>query len=433
MTKNKVFAFLIVIYLAADLFASQNMIDFFSLPENGVKVLNNFSGKPQGKNGSLVTYDIRLPKFKNGVFTSADIARWPTDTNRCLSWVFENDFKSLFSEGIEKQTVYRKYKKHWLDRPNRESPFVLLQLNSGDYLALVPLAGPQNISWLYVNQDGELQVKAGTLGTDSVSGDVPLLAWRRSPDVYTACREAWEIAVNSESIKGRTRLRHEKDYPSNSYKSRRGLKGLGVWYWESGFNHDPFEKSEYIRDWNFRAMYGAWDTLKNVDKLHKNRALGWAAYISGKRESRRLMGDIILTKKDVIDYKWYDDALVPTGWKIDVHVSDKAYDKGFEGDAFISKALFTDYSIPYYVPYRCLYSRTIDNLFMAGRNISVTHEALGTVRVMRTCCLMGEVVGRAASLCRKYNAAPREVYHRHLKELLELNGYAKEIKHLKEN
>ncbi|OXU15661.1 FAD-dependent oxidoreductase [Sedimentisphaera salicampi] len=237
----------------------------------------------------------------------------------------------------------------------------------------------------------------------------------------------WALQLDEKPFPGR------KDYPSNSYKSRRGLKGLGVWYWESGFNHDPFEKSEYIRDWNFRAMYGAWDTLKNVDKLHKNRALGWAAYISGKRESRRLMGDIILTKKDVIDYKWYDDVLVPTGWKIDVHVPDKAYDKGLEGDAFISKALFTDYSIPYYLPYRCLYSRTIDNLFMAGRNISVTHEALGTVRVMRTCCLMGEVVGRAASLCRKYNAAPREVYHRHLKELLELNGYAKEIKHLKEN
>ncbi|OXU15662.1 Sip1-related alpha-galactosidase [Sedimentisphaera salicampi] len=247
MTKNKVFAFLIVTYLAADLFAAQNMIDFFSLPEKGVKILNNFSGKPQGKNGSLVTYDIRLPKFKNGVFTSADIARWPTDTNRCLSWVFENDFKGLFSEGIEKQTVYRKYKKHWLDRPNRESPFVLLQLNSGDYLALVPLAGPQNISWLYVNQDGELQLKAGTLGTDSVSGDVPLLAWRRSPDVYTACRDAWEIAVNSEPIKGRTRLRHEKDYPEM-------FEHLGWCSWET-----------YRRNINSKLLCGIADKLAASD------------------------------------------------------------------------------------------------------------------------------------------------------------------------
>lgn len=54
---------------------------------------------------------------------------------------------------------------------------------------------------------------------------------------------------------------------------------------------------------------------------------------------------------------------------------------------------------------------------MAGRNISVTHVALGTVRVMRTTGMMGEVVGIAASLCKKYRASPREVYQHHLEEL----------------
>ena len=63
---------------------------------------------------------------------------------------------------------------------------------------------------------------------------------------------------------------------------------LGGWYWESGFDHDPLDKVEYIRDWNFRAMYGAWDAIKNADHALPNYKLNWAAYVEGKRESRRL-------------------------------------------------------------------------------------------------------------------------------------------------
>ena len=199
-----------------------------------------------------------------------------------------------------------------------------------------------------------------------------------------------------------------------------GIKQLGGWYWESGFDHDPIEKSEYIRDWNLRAMYGAWDCLKNVDKLYPNHKLTWAAYIAGKRESRRLLGDIILQKQDLLTNKKYPDGLVPATWKIDLHLPDKRYEKGFEGDGFIAQAHYTSYQKPYWVPYRCLYSRNVPNLFMAGRDISVTHEALGAVRVMRTCGMMGEVVGMAASLCKKHNTNPRGVYQHHLAELTEL-------------
>jgi len=199
-----------------------------------------------------------------------------------------------------------------------------------------------------------------------------------------------------------------------------GIKKLGGWYWESGFDHDPIEKSEYIRDWNLRAMYGAWDCLKNVDKLYPNHKLTWAAYITGKRESRRLLGDIILQKQDLLTNKKYPDGLVPATWKIDLHLPDKRYEKDFEGDAFISQAHYTSYQKPYWAPYRCLYSRNVPNLFMAGRDVSVTHEALGAVRVMRTCGMMGEVVGMAASLCKKYNTNPRGVYQNYLSELKEL-------------
>ncbi len=206
----------------------------------------------------------------------------------------------------------------------------------------------------------------------------------------------------------------DKPFPG---RSSGGIKNLGVWYWESGFDHDPFEKSEYIRDWNFRAMYGAWDALKNVDGKYPNHKLNWAAYISGKRESRRLLGDIVLTKEDLLTSKEYPDGCVPTGWTIDLHLPDPKYVKGFEGEGFIAKASFGKYKMPYWVPYRCLYSRNVGNLFMAGRDISVTHGALGAVRVMRTCGCMGEIVGMAASICKSRNTTPRGVYTDHLDEL----------------
>ncbi len=192
---------------------------------------------------------------------------------------------------------------------------------------------------------------------------------------------------------------------------------LGGWYWESGFDHDPIEKGEYIRDLNFRAMYGAWDALKNARGQYPNHKLNWAAYISGKRESRRLLGDVILNKDDVVNGVIYPDRCVPATWSIDLHLPDPRYDEGWEGDEFISKAYYTHYTKPYWIPYRCLYSRNIENLFMAGRDISVTHEALGAVRVMRTCGMMGEVVGMAASICKKYNGTPRSVYTDHLEQL----------------
>ena len=210
-----------------------------------------------------------------------------------------------------------------------------------------------------------------------------------------------------------------KPFPGREGDSR-GLSALGGWYWESGFDHDPFARGEAIRDWNFRAMYGAWDCLKNVDKRYPNHVIGWAAYISGKRESRRLLGDVVLTKEDLTERKEYRDGCVPTGWKIDLHLADPRYVKGFEGDGFISKAHFTNYPMPYWIPYRCLYSRNVENLFMAGRDISVTHEALGAVRVMRTGGCMGEVVGMAAFLARQYATTPRGVYYDHLTALQDL-------------
>ncbi len=196
----------------------------------------------------------------------------------------------------------------------------------------------------------------------------------------------------------------------------------GDWDWEMGLHRDQITEFEYIRDHAFRAIYGNWAFQKNKSRdkaKYADRKLEWVAYIGGKRESRRLLGDVILQQQDIQQQKQFPDAFVTTTWTIDLHYPDPKNTKHFPGEEFRSIAKFTRID-PYPIPYRCLYSRNIENLMMAGRCISVTHVALGTVRVMRTCGMMGEVVGMAASLCKKHNTNPRGVYQHHLAELKQL-------------
>lgn len=206
----------------------------------------------------------------------------------------------------------------------------------------------------------------------------------------------------------------------------------GQWFWESGFNKDALGDAEGIRDWNLRAVYGAFNAMKNGDGAadHKNAFLIWIAYIGGPRESRRLMGDIVLTGDDVVAKKDFKDGCVPSTWSIDLHYPKEQYADKFPDNPFISVAKHDrriDRNFGYPVPYRCFYSRNVGNLFMAGRNISVTHKALGTVRVMRTCGMMGEVVGKAVSVCLTRDCSPRDVYEKYwdqMDELLRMPGKA---------
>lgn len=206
----------------------------------------------------------------------------------------------------------------------------------------------------------------------------------------------------------------------------------GQWFWESGFDKDPLKDAEGIRDWNLRAVYGAFNAMKNGDgaEKHSTAFLTWIAYIGGPRESRRLIGDVLLTEEDVVAKRDFPDGTAPSTWSIDLHYPKKQYAEKFPDNPFISIAVHgkgVDRAYGYPIPYRCFYSRNISNLFMAGRCASVTHEALGTVRVMKTCGMMGEVVGKAASICVERQCLPRGVYTDYLPqltELLELPGKA---------
>jgi len=194
----------------------------------------------------------------------------------------------------------------------------------------------------------------------------------------------------------------------------------GNWNWENGFFREQVEEAEYVRDYGLRAVFGNWAFQKNQAKdkqRYEKLKLAWVAYVGGKRESRRLLGDVILCQQDVVEAKPFPDACVTTTWSIDLHYPVKP--AGFDEEPFRSRATFLRVK-PYPIPYRCLYSRNVENMFMAGRNISVTHVALGTVRVMRTCGMMGEVVGMAAAVCKRRDTGPRGVYEDHLDELKQL-------------
>ena len=197
---------------------------------------------------------------------------------------------------------------------------------------------------------------------------------------------------------------------------------MGEWTWETGMNFDQISDFERVRDYGMLVVYSNWSYLKNKSsfkKEYKNKYLDWVAYIAGKRESRRLIGDKVLTEQDITDFVIYPDASASTSWTIDLHYPDPKNTEHFPGAEFKSIAVHKTIH-PYPIPYRCFYSRNVDNLFMAGRNISVTHVALGTVRVMRTTGMMGEVVGMAASVAAKNKTTPRGVYREHLDELQRL-------------
>ncbi len=196
----------------------------------------------------------------------------------------------------------------------------------------------------------------------------------------------------------------------------------GDWNWETGMNRNQITDFEYIRDYGLMVVFSNWSYVKNHSSKKddfKNTRLKWVAYIAGKRESRRLIGDYILNEKDLTEHNIYADGTAPTSWTIDLHYPDPKNSELFPQKEY--KSIAKHIAIyPYPIPFRCLYSKNINNLMMAGRDISVTHVALGTVRVMRTTGMMGEVIGMAASICSKYTTTPRGVYENYLNDLIAL-------------
>jgi len=186
----------------------------------------------------------------------------------------------------------------------------------------------------------------------------------------------------------------------------------GGWKFEYGHFRDTLWEAEEIRDYMIRAALGSFVTERRRDPT-TNLALRRMNYIIGKRESRRLMGDYIMTQADCWDDTVKHDKVAQGGNPFDLHVPTKEHDFVVEINHQVS---LKDRKL-YDIPLRCLYSRNVSNLLMAGRCISATRIAHSSMRIQNTGGQNGVAVGAAAYLCVKHGVTPREVGKRHLKEL----------------
>lgn len=203
-------------------------------------------------------------------------------------------------------------------------------------------------------------------------------------------------------------------YPDDSaLENRYHLLGpmQNFWFLELGGDRDSIGDSEELRDELLKTAIGVWDHIKNHgDHGAENWALDWIGFLPGKRESRRYTGDYIMTQDDILSGRYFPDSVAYGGWPVDDH---------FPG-GFLHRGVPNTHVYPeraYGVPLRSLYSRNIGNLFFAGRNISVSHMALSSTRVMATCMLLGQAVGAAVVTCLKYKISPREADQKYIREI----------------
>jgi hypothetical protein len=225
---------------------------------------------------------------------------------------------------------------------------------------------------------------------DKTMGNSLLIQLRRTDDEqpFTAPRWAYKFTT-----------------PEDFKYRMRGVEGTNFWWIEVGGLQDTIKDAEAIRDELTRIVYGVWDYIKNyAPEREKSRtwAVEWIGSLPGKRENRRYVGDHILTQNDIRAEGKFEDVVAFGGWPMDDHHPAGLY---YEG----TPTIFHEAPAIYGIPYRCLYSKNIENLFFAGRNISVTHAALSSTRVMATCALIGQAAGTAAALCREYSCAPRDL------------------------
>jgi hypothetical protein len=166
-----------------------------------------------------------------------------------------------------------------------------------------------------------------------------------------------------------------------------------------------------VRDELVALAFGFWDYYKNSGKFPgaETWQLDFLGFLPGKRESRRMEGPYIMHQRDVLSGGKFDDVVAYGGWPLDDHHPGGFYHLG-------APNVWGDVGV-YGIPYRILYSKNIENLFFAGRNVSMTHAAMSSARVMMTCAVLGQAVGAAAALAAKNGTTPAGVYENHTEEL----------------
>lgn len=192
-----------------------------------------------------------------------------------------------------------------------------------------------------------------------------------------------------------------------------GKEVFGGYWWLEVCN--PFHQirdTQEIRDELHRHVLGVWNYIKNYSpqkEQARNYVLDWIGMIPGKRESRRLMGDVVLTEADCHRDRRWPDGVAYAGWWIDLHMKGGILNKENPGER---EDIDDNYKhwiriAPFGIPLRCYYSRNVENLWMAGRTLSVSHVGLGPVRVQLSLGAQGQAVGTAAAMALEAGLAPR--------------------------
>ncbi len=202
---------------------------------------------------------------------------------------------------------------------------------------------------------------------------------------------------------------------SNKYRKIRTLQE-GFWWLELGSDDDIIGEREHNRHELMARFYGIWDYIKNSGDFPEaeNLAIDWVGSLPGRRESRRFEGDYMLTSEDMLTYRHFDDAIAWGGWSLDEHCPGGILSLTEKPSYFHSH-----FTRSYEIPYRCIYSRNINNLLFAGRNVSVSHVALSSTRIIGTCMLMGQAAGVASAMCVEKDILPRTISDSYIDELQE--------------
>lgn len=205
-----------------------------------------------------------------------------------------------------------------------------------------------------------------------------------------------------------------KDITETSIVNNRIIRkednGCAYWWIEWGGELDIVHDNEKIRDELQSVVYGIWDYIKNSGKYDAdNLTLDWIGSVPGKREYRRFKGGYVLKQQDIEEQTLFDDRIGFGGWSIDLHPASGMYNDSVGAKHSVADGV-------YHIPYRILYSRDINNLFFAGRDVSVSHVAFGTVRVMATCAVMGQAAGTAAALANEKQIKTAAIYSNYLQE-----------------
>ncbi len=216
--------------------------------------------------------------------------------------------------------------------------------------------------------------------------------------------------------------------PDQFHRKPRGFQS-GQWWMEHPGTFDDLEEPELARDELIRIVFAYWNWIKQYSDYKddaRNYKLTYVPYIDARRETRRLIGDYILKQQDAEAGTMFDDRIGYGGWSLDVH-NPKGIHSGKDGPYDF------DGRVPLYsIPFRSLYSVNIENLLFAGRHASVTHIALGTVRVQATLSVLGQAVGTASAICIKQSWTPRNIAQKHIKvlqqQLLKDDCYIPEMK-----